>query len=177
MTVADRARTVVTHDSGNPRDQVVPFYEALTPLGYLGWGKSTPLGSGLGLAMGAKLARPDWLSVNFMGDSSFGMVGLDVETGVRAGIPVLTIVFNNGVMGGYTRHHPVATRTHGINRQGGRYAEVALAMGAAGERVERVADLEPAMRRCIAATEGGRSALLEVVTREEPQFPHIRTYG
>jgi acetolactate synthase-1/2/3 large subunit len=56
MTVADRARTVVTHDSGNPRDQVVPFYEALTPLGYWAgararrwarasaspWGRSSP---------------------------------------------------------------------------------------------------------------------------------------
>jgi acetolactate synthase-1/2/3 large subunit len=177
MKVGNRSRTVVTHDSGNPRDQVVPFFEALTPLGYLGWGKSTPLGSGLGLAMGAKLARPDWTCVNFMGDSSFGMVGMDVETAVRCDIPVLTIVFNNGVMGGYTRHHPVATRTHGINLQTGRYAEVALALGVAGERVERVADLEPALTRAIAANAEGRSALVEVMTREEPEFPHTRTYG
>jgi acetolactate synthase-1/2/3 large subunit len=177
MRVGDRSRMVVTHDSGNPRDQVVPFFEALTPLGYLGWGKSTPLGSGLGLAMGAKLAKPDWLAVNFMGDSSFGMVGMDVETGVRCGIPVLTIVFNNGRMGGYTRHHPVATRTHGIHLQTGRYADVAQALGAAGERVEHVADLEPALLRAIAATQDGQSALVEVMTREEPEFPHVRTYG
>jgi acetolactate synthase-1/2/3 large subunit len=177
MRLGDRARMVVTHDSGNPRDQVVPFFDALTPLGYVGWGKSTPLGSGLGLAMGAKLARPDWLAVNFMGDSSFGMVGMDVETGVREGIPVLSIVFNNGRMGGYTRHHPVASRTHGINLQTGRYADVALALGAAGERVDRVADLEPALDRAIRATRDGRSALVEVMTREEPEFPHIRTYG
>jgi acetolactate synthase I/II/III large subunit len=177
MKLADRAKLVVTHDSGNPRDQVVPFFEALVPLGYVGWGKSTPLGSGLGLAMGAKLAKPDWLAVNFMGDSSFGMVGMDVETGVREGIPVLTIVFNNGRMGGYTRHHPVATRTHGINLQTGRYADVAIALGAAAERVERVSDLEPALLRAIRANADGRSALVEVMTREEPEFPHIRTYG
>jgi acetolactate synthase-1/2/3 large subunit len=177
MKLGDRSKMVVTHDSGNPRDQVVPFFEALAPFGYIGWGKSTPLGSGLGLAMGAKLARPDWLAVNFMGDSSFGMVGMDLETGVREGIPVLTIVFNNGRMGGYTRHHPVATRTHGINLQTGRYADVALALGAVGERVERVADLEPALLRAIRSTQDGRSALVEVMTREEPDFPHIRTYG
>jgi len=177
MQVGDRSRMVVTHDSGNPRDQVVPFFEALTPLGYLGWGKSTPLGSGLGLAMGAKLAKPDWLCVNFMGDSSFGMVGMDVETGVRCGIPILTIVFNNGRMGGYTRHHPVATKTHGINLQTGRYADVARALGAAAERVEAAAEVEPALVRAIRATEDGRSALVEVMTREEPDFPHIRTYG
>ena len=177
MKVGDRSRMAVTHDSGNPRDQVVPFFDALTPLGYVGWGKSTPLGSGLGLAMGAKLAKPDWVCVNFIGDSSFGMAGMDVETGVREGIPVLTIVFNNGRMGGYTRHHPVATRTHGINLQTGRYADVALALGAAAERVEKVADLEPALLRGIRSTQDGRSALVEVMTREEPEFPHIRTYG
>ncbi len=177
MKVGDRSKMVVTHDSGNPRDQVVPFFDALTPYGYLGWGKSTPLGSGLGLAMGAKLAKPDWVCVNFMGDSSFGMVGMDVETGVRENIPVLTIVFNNGKMGGYTRHHPVATKTHGINLQTGRYADVALALGAAGERVEKVADLEPALMRAIRSTQDGRSALVEVITREEPEFPHTRSYG
>jgi acetolactate synthase-1/2/3 large subunit len=177
MKLGDRTRMVVTHDSGNPRDQVVPFFEALTPLGYIGWGKSTPLGSGLGLAMGAKLARPDWLAVNFMGDSSFGMVGMDVETGVREGIPVLTIVFNNGRMGGYTRHHPVATRTHGIDLQTGCYANVARALGAAAERVERVAELEPALARAIRTTGDGRSAVVEVMTREEADFPHIRRYG
>ena len=177
MKVGDRSRMVVTHDSGNPRDQVVPFFDALTPYGYLGWGKSTPLGSGLGLAMGAKLAKPDWVCVNVMGDSSFGMVGMDVETGIRENIPVLTIVFNNGRMGGYTRHHPVATKTHGINLQTGRYADVALALGVAAERVERVADLEPALLRAIRSTQDGRSALVEVITREEPEFPHIRSYG
>jgi acetolactate synthase-1/2/3 large subunit len=57
MAAVDRSRTVVTHDAGHPRDQIVPFYESLVPRGYLGWGKSTQLGTGLGLAMGARLAR------------------------------------------------------------------------------------------------------------------------
>ncbi len=87
MQVADRTRTVVTHDAGHPRDQIVPFYETIVPRGYLGWGKSTQLGTGLGLAMGARLARPDWLSVNIMGDAAFGMVGMDFETAVRARHP------------------------------------------------------------------------------------------
>ena len=108
MQAADRTRTVVTHDAGHPRDQIVPFYETLVPRGYLGWGKSTQLGTGLGLAMGAKLARPDWLSVNIMGDAAFGMVGMDFETAVRARIPILTIVMNNGLMGGYGEWMPDA---------------------------------------------------------------------
>src|SRR5262249_44711690 len=79
---------IVTHDSGSPRDQLLPFYRAAPPRGYLGWGKSHALGTGLGLVIGAKLAQPDKLCVNFMGDAAFGMTGLDFETAVRAGIPI-----------------------------------------------------------------------------------------
>ncbi|MSP81848.1 MAG: thiamine pyrophosphate-requiring protein [Alphaproteobacteria bacterium] len=171
MRVADRTKTVVTHESGNPRDQVVPFYESIAPHGYIGWGKSTQLGTSLGLAMGAKLAKPDWLSVNVMGDAAFGMVGMDFETAVRSNIPILTIVLNNGVMGGYTHHHPVATQRYRIHRLGGDYALVAQALGGHGERVEKVKDLGPALKRAIAKNRAGTPALVEVITREEPEFP------
>ena len=56
MHVVDRTNTIITHDSGTPRDQLAPFWETLTPRGFLGWGKSTQLGSSLGFALGAKLA-------------------------------------------------------------------------------------------------------------------------
>ena len=58
--------------------------------GYLGWGKSTQLGHGLGLIMGAKLANPGKLCINVMGDASIGMVGMDIETAVRNRIGILT---------------------------------------------------------------------------------------
>ncbi len=59
LRTVDVERTIITHDAGSPRDQLSPFWEARTPLSYLGWGKTTQLGYGLGLAMGAKLAKPD----------------------------------------------------------------------------------------------------------------------
>jgi thiamine pyrophosphate-dependent acetolactate synthase large subunit-like protein len=168
MQVVDRTRTVVTHDAGHPRDQIAPFYETLVPRGYLGWGKSTQLGTGLGLAMGAGLARPDWLSVNIMGDAAFGMVGMDFETAVRAGIPILTIVMNNGLMGGYGEWMPDAVTRHKSNRLGGEYTAIGKALGGYAERVERPPELRPALERCIASIAAGRAALLEVMTHEEP---------
>ena len=83
MQAVDQTQTIVTHDSGNPRDQVLPFYEAITPHGYIGWGKSTQLGYGLGLILGAKMAAPEKLAVNIMGDAAFGMAGMDFETAAR----------------------------------------------------------------------------------------------
>jgi len=67
MRAVDPERTIVTHDAGNPRDQLSPFYEAVRPGSYLGWGKTTQLGSGLGFALGAKLARPEAMVVNITG--------------------------------------------------------------------------------------------------------------
>ena len=170
MRAVDRTRTVVTHDAGNPRDQVLPFYEAIVPHGYIGWGKSTQLGTGLGLAMGARLARPDWLAVNVMGDAAFGMVGMDFETAVRCELPILTIVLNNGVMGGYMQYMPDAIERYGSNRTSGDYAAVARALGGHGERVTDPGELAPALGRAIESVEGGLAALVEVVTREEPVF-------
>jgi thiamine pyrophosphate-dependent acetolactate synthase large subunit-like protein len=167
MQTADRRRTVVTHDAGHPRDQIVPFYETIVPRGYLGWGKSTQLGTGLGLAMGARLARPDWLSVNIMGDAAFGMVGMDFETAVRARVPILTIVFNNGLMGGYGEWMPEAVRIHGSNLLGGDYTAIGRALGGHAERVGEASELRPALERCIRSVDGGQAALLEVMTHEE----------
>ena len=70
--------------------------------------------------MGAKLARPDWLSVNIMGDAAFGMVGMDFETAVRARIPILTIVMNNGLMGGYGEWMPDAVDRYAVEPAGRR---------------------------------------------------------
>jgi thiamine pyrophosphate-dependent acetolactate synthase large subunit-like protein len=167
MQVADRTRTVVTHDAGHPRDQVVPFYESLVPRGYLGWGKSTQLGTGLGLALGARLARPDWLAVNIMGDAAFGMVGMDFETAVRSDLPILTIVMNNGLMGGYAKWMPDAVSRYASSSLSGRYADVATALGGHAERVDRPVELRPALERCIASVGAGQAALCEIATHEE----------
>jgi acetolactate synthase-1/2/3 large subunit len=168
--VVDRTRTVVTHDAGHPRDQVVPFYEAIVPRGYLGWGKSTQLGTSLGLTMGAKLARPEWLAVNIMGDAAFGMAGMDLETAVRCEIPIFTIVLNNGLMGGYTEWMPDAVSGYGANLLGGDYTGVAKALGAHAERVQQPGDLRASIERCVRSVESGRPALLETITHEEPTF-------
>ena len=171
----DRANAIVTHDSGNPRDQLLPFYEAVTPRGYLGWGKSTQLGYGYGLALGAKLAAPQKLVVNVMGDAAFGMVGMDVETAAREGIGVLTILLNNSVMGGYDRAMPVAAERYESHRLSGDYTAVAAGLGAHAERVTRAADVAPAIARAAKITMGGKPAVLEFITRADPEVPRYFT--
>jgi acetolactate synthase-1/2/3 large subunit len=167
----DRANTIATHDAGNPRDQMLTFYEALTPRGYLGWGKSTQLGTSLGLSMGAKLAAPDRLVVHVLGDLAFGLAGMEVETACRERIPILTIILNNSCMAGYGHHMPVASARYRSNLLSGSYAAVAAGLGAYSERVDRPGEVVPAIRRGIAMTQQGRPAVLEMITKEELFFP------
>ncbi len=169
--VIDVGKAIVTHDAGYPRDQLVPFWKPTAPRGYIGWGKSTQLGYGLGLAMGAKLAAPDRHAINVMGDAAFGMTGLDIETAVRSSIPILTIVLNNGVMTGYEKHMPEATEKWASNELGGDYADVARALGAHATRVTTPEGLAAAFRAALRANAEGRPAVVEVMTKAEGAVP------
>ena len=170
MHNVDRANTIATHDAGSPRDQVVPFWECVAPRTYMGWGKSTQLGYGLGIIMGAKLAEPDKLCVNMMGDAAIGMVGMDIETAARNKIGILTIVFNNGIMAIERSHMPYSAESHDTLVQGGDYAKVAEALGAWSMRVEKPDGFVPALKQAIEVTRTGQPALLDCICKENYDF-------
>ena len=108
-----------------------------------------------------------------MGDAAFGMVGLDLETAVREGIPTLTIVLNNSRMGIYGPDaFPIARERYGTGRLSGNYAEVAQAMGGYNERIEKPEEIIPAIRRCSQVVASGRPALLEIITKHEEAFSY-----
>ncbi|MEO8714673.1 MAG: thiamine pyrophosphate-dependent enzyme, partial [Acetobacteraceae bacterium] len=172
MRVVDPAGANVTHDSGSPRDQLLPFYRATRPRGYLGWGKSHQLGTGLGLIIGAKLAAPDKFCVNFMGDAAFGMTGLDFETAVRARVSILTIVLNNSTMAIETSHMKLSHERFSARDIGGNYANLARELGGWSERVEDPDDVANAILRARRQTEEGRACLLEFITSAETAFSH-----
>ena len=166
----DKANSIVTHDSGNPRDQIVPFYEATTPRGYLGWGNSTQLGAGLGFAMGAKLAAPEKTVVNLMGDTAVGMCGTDFETASRNKIGTITVIINNGAMGGYEKNIPIAVERYGSKFLTGDYTKMADSLGCHAETITQPSDIAPTLARAQDIASGGQPVVLEIMTREEPVF-------
>jgi thiamine pyrophosphate-dependent acetolactate synthase large subunit-like protein len=166
----DKDRTIITHDAGSPRDQMTPFWQATAPLSYLGWGKTTQLGYGLGLAMGAKLARPDHLCINVWGDAAIGFTGMDLETAARERIAILSILFNNSSMAIEIPVMPVSQAKYGATDITGNYADLAVSLGCYGERVASPDDIVAAIKRGIAATEEGRPALLEFLTEKETRI-------
>jgi acetolactate synthase-1/2/3 large subunit len=167
LHTVDVANTIITHDAGSPRDQLSPFWESTTPLSYLGWGKTTQLGYGLGLAMGAKLARPDQLCINVWGDAAIGFTGMDFETAVRERIPILSILLNNFSMAIEIPIMPVSTEKYRSTDISGNYADMAKAFGGYGERVTTPDQIVPAIRRGIQKTQEGTPVLLEFITAKE----------
>ena len=166
LHTVDVKNTIITHDAGSPRDQISPFWVSETPLSYLGWGKTTQLGYGLGIAMGAKLAAPDKLCINFWGDAAIGFTGMDFETAVRERLPILSILLNNFSMAIELKVMPVSTEKYRSTDISGNYADFAKALGGYGERVTEPGQIKDAIKRGIQKTKEGTPALLEFITEK-----------
>jgi thiamine pyrophosphate-dependent acetolactate synthase large subunit-like protein len=167
LHTVDVKNTIITHDAGSPRDQLSPFWQSTEPLSYIGWGKTTQLGYGLGLAMGAKLVHPDRLCINVWGDAAIGFTGMDFETAVRERIPILSILLNNFSMAIELPIMPISTKKYRSTDISGDYAAMARAFGGYGERVTDPAEIVPAIHRGIKETYQGKPALLEFITQKE----------
>lgn len=133
------------------------------------------LGWGLGVALGAKLARPERPVVLLVGDGSFifgePLAALWASQVNQA--PLLVVVCNNGtynankspLVSAYPEGYSVRG-THFVGTDldpSPRYDLLAAAVGAAGERVEDPADVLPALRRGLAHVRAGRSAVIDVI--------------
>jgi acetolactate synthase I/II/III large subunit len=165
--VLDKENSIVTHDAGAPRDSIMPFYTATIPHSYIGWGKTTHLGYGIPLMIGTKLAKPDKFCLNFMGDGAFGMSGLDIETSVRAGAPITTIVLNNGDMATYPGQYQNARELFNVTKMTGDYAKLAEGMGAVGITVTRPGDVASALRKAQELNAEGKTVLIDIHSNME----------
>ena len=128
------------------------------------------LGAGPGYALAAKLANPDRQVCLLLGDGAFGFSGMEFDTLVRHGVPVVGVMGNNGIWA--LEKHPMEF-LYGYSvaadlQPGCRYDQVVEALGGHGELVERPADLKPALERAFAS---GRPALVNVLTDPEVVYP------
>lgn len=127
------------------------------------------MGVGLPFGLGAKAAKADAAVLVLHGDGSFGLNGLELDTAVRHGLPVITVVSLNG---GWTadpgRDKP--GRELGYTR----FDRMAEALGCHGEFVERPEEIRPALERAARAVAAGRPALVNVVTDWQARAQTVR---
>ena len=177
MKSIDPKDAIVTHDAGSPRYQIMPFYQSDIPRSYLGWGKSHQLGTGLGFAIGAKLATPDKFCVNFMGDAAFGMTGLDFETAVRTKLPITTIVLKNSTMAIETNHMKISHEKFKARDLDGDYADIARSLGGWSEVIDDPEDISSSLLRAKEKNQEGISVLLQFNTSKDQNFANMRPFG
>ena len=167
INVLDQENSIVTHDAGAPRDIIMPFYPGTVPHSYVGWGKTTHLGYGIPLMTGVKMACPDKFCMNIMGDGAFGMSGLDIETSVRSGAAITTIVLNNGGMATYPGGYPTARESFGTTYMTGDYAKIAEGLGAVGITVTKPEEIAPALEQAKQLNADGKAVLIDVHSNME----------
>ena len=149
-------------------NSIIPFFKATTPHSYVGWGKTTHLGFGIPLMIGAKLANPNKFCLNLMGDGAFGMSGTDIETASRSKVAITTVLLNNGGMATYgPGMFPTAREQYGVSHMQGDYAMIAEGMGAVGLRVKKVGEMRPALEEAQRLNADGKTVLIDVLSDME----------
>jgi acetolactate synthase I/II/III large subunit len=165
---------VVIGDGGDFVSFAGRHVEPRRPGGWLDPGPFGCLGTGLGYAAAARLARPSTQVVLLLGDGAAGLSLMDADTLVRHKLPVAIVCGNNGAWG--LEKHPMRA-LYGYDvaadlQPGCRYDEVVRALGGAGELVTSPGDIGPALRRAFAA---GVPYLVNVVTDPEVAYPRSTT--
>jgi acetolactate synthase-1/2/3 large subunit len=165
---------VVIGDGGDFVSFAGKYVEPAQPGHWLDPGPFGCLGTGLGYAIAARLARPSAQVVLLLGDGAAGFSLMDVDTLVRHGLPVVMVCGNNGGWG--LEKHPMRA-LYGYDvaadlQPGCRYDEVVRALGGAGELVTEPGQIGPALRRAFAA---GAPYMVNVVTDPEIAYPRSTT--
>jgi acetolactate synthase I/II/III large subunit len=165
---------VVIGDGGDFVSFAGKYIEPGRPGGWLDPGPFGCLGTGLGYAIAARLARPSAQIVLLLGDGAAGFSLMDADTLVRHRLPVVIVCGNNGAWG--LEKHPMRA-LYGYDvladlQPGCRYDEVVRALGGAGELVTTPAAIAPALRRAFAAN---APYLVNVVTDPEIAYPRSTT--
>jgi acetolactate synthase-1/2/3 large subunit len=133
------------------------------------------MGYGVPAAVGAKAARPDATVVCVDGDGCFQMTSQEIATSVLEGLPIVTVIINNGWLGMVRQWQEMFyaerfAETH-LTHQVPDYAQLAEAYGAAGFTVSDEDELIPALEQALAC---GRSAVVDArCDPEEKCFPMI----
>ncbi|KAJ1965841.1 hypothetical protein IWQ62_002565 [Dispira parvispora] len=148
---ADYHRTVIVNEGANTMDIGRVVFHCELPRHRLDAGTFATMGVGLGYSIAAKLYYPDRPVVAVLGDSAFGFSAMEIETAVRARIPLVIIVMNNGGIyhGVSPQEYDRLASQHQLPStalsQGTRYDLMAQGLGAKGYHVCKPEELHRAL--------------------------------
>ncbi len=174
METLDPMNSVVTHESGNTRDQLSTVYETAVPRGFLGWGNVSTLGFGWAGGVAARLDNPDRPAVVVTGEAGLGYMLGNLEVALRNKLGITVAHISNGGFAGYgpgfwgPGHDPF---THAV--LGPDEVDMSRVIGELGfhtERVSEPSEVVPALNRALAANENNQPAYIEFLCSQYPIY-------
>jgi acetolactate synthase-1/2/3 large subunit len=171
VSVLDPSATVIV-DSFTLSGYLSHWFTARFPGQVVDAGPLAPVGHGIGMAIGAQLARPGKPVVTVIGDGGMGIGGWDMETAAKYKLPVVAVLWNNSSWGPSFEQMPILKgRTDPFDMIPGiRYDRIFTELGCHGEHVEKPADLRPALDR---ALNSGKPAVINVVGDKRIGHPSL----
>ncbi len=149
MNVLDPDKTIILHDAGLCRAYICHHFVSQRPGSFVGFGGFSAMGYSIPASIGAKVAAPDQDVITIVGDGSFGMTGLEIETAARYGIRTVTLVYNNRGLDAIKTLQKKRKEKYVWESVGGDYAEMARGMGAFSMHVNHPDEIKPAVEEAL----------------------------
>ena len=170
-----RGEAIITTEVGQNQLWAAQYYKFTRPRQFISSGGLGTMGYGLGACIGAQIGKPDAKVINIAGDGSFRMNCNELATAVEYKLPVVVAILNNKVLGMvrqwqqlfYGGRYSATTIDRGTD-----FVALAEAYGAAGIRVTKPEEVDPAFERALASTD--RPVVIDfVIDKDEKVFPIV----
>jgi acetolactate synthase-1/2/3 large subunit len=173
LEVIDRDASLVI-DSFTLSGWLSQWFAARFPGQIIDAGPLAPVGHGIGMGIGAQLARPGKQVIVIIGDGGFGIGGMELETALKHRLPIVTLLWNNSSWGPSFEQMPMLRgRVDPFDMLPElRYDRMFEAIGCHGEHVTRPEELRPALERALGA---GKPSVVNVIG--DPRVGHARLGG
>ena len=167
-------KATITTDVGQHQMWAAQYYKYSNPRQFLSSGGLGTMGFGVGACIGAKVGKPEKITINIAGDGCFRMNMNEIATAARYNIPIIQVVINNSVLGMVRQWQTLFYEqrySNTILNDNVDFVKVADALGATGIRATNLSEFEDAIKQAI---ELGKPVVIDcIIDKDDKVWPMV----